>query len=79
MTATCILMPEPRPTDQRACQRTWLAGMGAAWSMIGSVVIGLGLGLSLDRWLGSLPWATLACSLVFLAGGVYMVIREGSR
>lgn len=79
MTTLIPLMTDRRPTDQNQSPRAWLAGMGAAWSMIGSVVIGLVLGMSLDRWLGTMPWGTLSCSLAFMAGGIYMVIREGSR
>ncbi len=53
--------------------------MGAAWMMIGAVVLGIGLGLWLDRHFNSMPWATLSCSMVFMAAGIYLVIREGSR
>jgi F0F1-type ATP synthase assembly protein I len=68
-------MPDLPPRDQRS----WLAGMGAAWMMITSVAMGIGLGLALDRWLDSSPWGTLVLSMTFLAAGVYLVIREGSR
>lgn len=56
-----------------------LAGMGAAWLMIGSVVIGVTLGLGIDHHFNTMPWATLGCSLLFMAAGIYLVIREGSR
>lgn len=56
-----------------------LAGMGAAWLLIGSVVIGVALGLSIDHHFKTMPWATLGCSLFFMAAGIYLVIREGSR
>jgi len=67
----------PQPSRQPANGR--LSGLGVAWSMIGSVALGIGLGYGLDRWLGTSPWALTVCSMVFLAGGVYLVIREGSR
>ncbi len=72
-----LAMIPTRPPRQPA--NGWLSGMGAAWSMIGSVALGIGLGLGLDRWLGTAPWALTVCSLLFLAGGVYLMIREGSR
>lgn len=56
-----------------------LAGMGAAWLLIGSVVIGVVIGLGIDRHFKTMPWATLGCSLFFMAAGIYLVIREGSR
>ena len=63
---------ERRPTSP-------LAGMGAAWLMIGTVVLGVGIGLGIDRLCSSSPWGTLVSSIAFLAAGVYLVIREGSR
>lgn len=65
--------------DQTSRRLPGLSGMGAAWMMIGAVVIGIGLGLWLDRHFNSMPWATLSCSMVFMAAGIYLVIREGSR
>lgn len=75
ITATLFTMTDPRPNDQRP----WLAGMGAAWLMIGAVAVGIAGGLAIDRWLGSAPWGVMVSSLAFLAAGVYLVIREGSR
>jgi len=56
-----------------------LAGLGAAWLMFGSVVIGIALGLGIDHHFNSMPWATTGCSILFMAAGIYLVIREGSR
>lgn len=68
-------------TDQRPSPKpkSPLAGMSAAWMMIGSVVIGVAIGLGIDHRFSTMPWATLGCSLLFMAAGIYMVIREGSR
>ena len=68
----------PSPSE-KTTPKSPLAGMGAAWLMIGSVVIGVALGLGLDHHFSTMPWATLGCSLLFMAAGIYMVIREGSR
>ena len=67
-----------RPLGERRPARP-LAGMGAAWLMIGAVVLGVGIGLGIDRLCSSSPWGTLVSSIAFLAAGVYLVIREGSR
>ena len=56
-----------------------LAGMGAAWLLIGAVIIGVALGLGIDHHFNSMPWATLGSSMLFMAAGIYLVIREGSR
>jgi F0F1-type ATP synthase assembly protein I len=53
--------------------------MGAAWLLIGAVIIGVALGLGIDHHFNSMPWATLGSSMLFMAAGIYLVIREGSR
>lgn len=67
------------PTGTPTEKSSPLAGMGAAWLLIGSVVIGVAIGLGIDHHFKSMPWATLGCSLFFMAAGIYLVIREGSR
>jgi len=83
-TATLQTMPmtteAQRPADSQSPKpKSPLAGMGAAWMMIGSVVIGVAVGLAIDHHFDTMPWATLGCSLLFMAAGIYLVIREGSR
>ena len=82
MLSAINLMPSDdrsnRPQGERR-PASPLAGMGAAWLMIGAVVLGVGIGMGLDRLCSSSPWGTLVSSLAFLAAGVYLVIREGSR
>jgi F0F1-type ATP synthase assembly protein I len=70
------------PATQKPTQKASsspLAGMGAAWLMIGAVVFGVALGLGIDHHFNSMPWATTGCSILFMAAGIYLVIREGSR
>ena len=40
-----------------------------------SVAFYLGLGLLLDKWLGTLPWLTLAGAAVGIIGMFYLFIR----
>jgi len=63
--------PSGGPSPQR--------GAGAAYLMIGSVLLGVGLGYLLDRYLGTQPRWTIALSLTFLVVGVYQTIREANR
>lgn len=79
ISASLLMTTEDHGHDSPKRQSNPLAGMGAAWLLIGAVVVGLGLGLWLDRRFDSMPWATLGCSLLFMAAGIYLVIREGSR
>jgi F0F1-type ATP synthase assembly protein I len=82
MTCTVFTMSTDDRSDRPQGERRPvgpLAGMGAAWLMIGAVVLGVGIGLGADRLCNTSPWATLISSMVFLAAGVYLVIREGSR
>lgn len=47
------------------------------------VAVGCGLGFAAGRWLDSkfhwTPWGTLACTLLGLAGGMYLLIKEALR
>lgn len=80
-TAICSMNNDDRSGRPQGERRpaSPLAGMGAAWLMIGAVVLGVGIGLGIDRLCNSSPWGTLVSSIAFLAAGIYLVIREGSR
>lgn len=54
-------------------------GIGAAWLMAGSMALGVGLGLALDRHFGTSPRWTIGMSMLFLVVGVYQTIREANR
>lgn len=56
-----------------------LRGIGAPYIMVASVVLGLAIGLSLDAWLTTLPWCTIACSILFIVVGMYHMVKEGTR
>ena len=78
-----LLATEPTsggaPQDQPRQTPTPPRGIGAAWLMAGSMVLGVGLGLALDRHFGTSPRWTLVLSLTFMVVGMYQTIREASR
>ncbi len=43
--------------------------------MVAGVLVGAGLGLLLDRWLGTSPWGLLVLLLLGFAAGVLNVMR----
>jgi F0F1-type ATP synthase assembly protein I len=47
------------------------------------VAVGVGLGIAagryLDRRFGWDPWGTFACAMLGMAGGMYLLIKEGMR
>lgn len=51
-------------------------GIGSAYVMVGSVVIGALLGYFIDRRLDSAPVATVISSILFIGAGFYHVIRS---
>ena len=67
--------PQHRPAQTPTPQR----GIGAAWLMAGSMMLGVGLGLALDRHFGTSPRWTIGLSMTFMVVGIYQTIREANR
>ncbi|MSP20669.1 MAG: hypothetical protein EXQ93_03940 [Alphaproteobacteria bacterium] len=58
-------------------------GMGAAFriatELIAALVVGAGLGLLLDRWLGTRPILLLVFLALGMASGIFSAFREAKR
>jgi hypothetical protein len=63
--------PAGGPSPQR--------GAGAGYLMVGSILLGVGLGWLLDHHYGTSPRWTVALSMLFLGVGIYQTIREANR
>lgn len=53
----------------------WGIGFRAGVEVVSALVVGVGLGLVLDRWLGTWPWLFLLCFVLGSAAGVLNVYR----
>lgn len=54
-------------------------GVGSAYVLLGATLVGVGIGLAVDRWLGSAPKALITCSILFIGAGLYQVVKESQR
>lgn len=54
-------------------------GVGSAYVLLGATLVGVGLGLAIDRWLDSAPKALITCSILFIGAGLYQVVKESQR
>jgi ATP synthase protein I len=70
--------PHRPSTDEKATQQ----GMGLAFrvgaELVSALIVGVGLGLLLDRWLGTAPWGLLLMFLLGSAAGMLNVYRAVS-
>lgn len=53
----------------------WGVGLRAGVEVVSALVVGVGLGLILDRWLGTSPWLFLVFFMLGAAAGVLNVYR----
>ncbi len=51
-------------------------GIGAAYIMVGALLVGGVIGYTIDRWFDSAPVALIVSSLIFIAVGFYHAIRS---
>ena len=52
--------------------------MGAGYTLLASVLLGLGLGYAVDVWLDTTPACTVGGALLFIVAGLYQVVKEFS-
>ncbi|MDB5411801.1 MAG: hypothetical protein JWR10_136 [Rubritepida sp.] len=63
------------PDAKGALPSTWGVGLRAGVEVVSALVVGVGLGLVLDRWLGTWPWLFLVFFVLGAAAGVLNVYR----
>ena len=53
-----------------------LSGLHTGYTLVASVIIGLGLGYWIDTSFGTQPWWTVGGALLFIIAGLYQVVKE---
>ena len=54
---------------------TWGVGLRAGVEVVSALIVGVVMGLALDRWLGTAPWLFLVFFMLGAAAGVLNVYR----
>ncbi len=62
-------------TSKAALPSAWGFGLRAGVEIVSALVVGVGLGLMLDRWLGTWPWLFLLMFCLGAAAGVLNIYR----
>lgn len=55
------------------------AGVRIAVDLVAGIVVGIGMGLALDHWLGTKPWLLVVFTLFGFAAGVLNVVRTAKQ
>ena len=53
-------------------------GPSAGVELVVSTFVGAGVGLGLDKLLGTLPFLTIPCMVLGMVGGLWMIARGNS-
>ena len=67
-----------RPAESRQAglpAGTWGVGFRAGIEVVSALVVGVAIGVALDRWLGTWPWLFLLFFMVGACAGVLNVYR----
>jgi ATP synthase protein I len=56
-----------------------LSASGLGFTLVASTAIGLAIGIGLDRWWHSAPWATMVFLLIGIIAGFWQIIKEMKR
>ena len=69
----------PEQDEQESENRRGAMAYAAAISLFASVIVFLGLGWLLDRWLGTAPWLLVAGIVLGSGLGLYEFVRITSK
>jgi F0F1-type ATP synthase assembly protein I len=67
--------PQPPPVPSSPRNRA----LGAGYTLVGGLLVGLGIGWAIDTWRESSPAWTVGCAVVFLLIGFYQVVKDALR
>jgi ATP synthase protein I len=71
--------PSEGPLEERATTASGYArGFRLSSELVAGVVVGAGLGLLVDHWLGTSPWGLMIFLLLGFAAGVLNVVRSAA-
>lgn len=68
-------LDKPKADQGALPASAWGFGLRAGVEVVSALVVGVGLGLILDRWLGTWPWLFLVFFVLGAAAGVLNVYR----
>ncbi|HVO04037.1 MAG TPA: AtpZ/AtpI family protein [Candidatus Cybelea sp.] len=72
--------PTPEARSEGGNDRSGMAtGLRLSAEVIAGVLVGLGIGWALDKWLGTAPWLLLVFMLLGTTAGIMNVIRDSNR
>jgi F0F1-type ATP synthase assembly protein I len=63
---------QPEDDDRRSA----MSGLGAGYTLLGAVGMGLMIGYAIDRWTQTVPVWTAIMAGVFIIAGLYQVVKE---
>lgn len=68
-------LDKPAPKNGQVPQSPWGFGLRAGVEVVSALVVGVGIGFWLDRWLGTWPWLFLVFFVLGSVAGVLNVYR----
>ena len=71
--------PESRSKNGDGDRSGMAIGLRLSAELVAGLLLGLGVGWGLDRWLGTAPWLLLVFMLLGITAGILNVIRAGNR
>ena len=76
----CVALAEPQMAEKPADDDpNWGKHLGVGLQMLVGVGLGLAVGTWLDKKDGWSPWGVLVGSMLGLAGGMYLLIKDAIR